>query len=208
MSSGAWKRVGLTGFVVLAVGAGALGLTAGQRAGDGSVTAGVSQAASLDRPVGDELVEFRHEPAGFAISYPKGWTRSQSPDPQIMFVASERNPAENRGGSILVRVAPLEMAVGREQLAEVRKSTDAIVTSGEGVELKAEPTDIEVAGLPGLYYFYTFHDPVSGQRGAHSHYFLFHGKAMVSLVFQALPQDDLTRLAPLLDRVAESFRVL
>jgi hypothetical protein len=42
----------------------------------------------------------------------------------------------------------------------------------------------------------------------HSHFFLFKDKTMISLVFQALPQDDFTRLAPLFDRVTGSIRLL
>ena len=74
--------------------------------------------------------------------------------------------------------------------------------------LKAEPTETEQGGLPGVYYLYTFRDPVSGLRGAHSHFFLFKGQTMISLVFQALPDGDFGRLAPLFDRVAGSLRVL
>jgi len=166
------------------------------------------EAAAGAEVAGADLEEFRHDQAGFALSYPKGWVRPQSSDPQVVLIAAENEPAENRGGSILARVSALEAPVGREQLAEVRTVTDAIVRLGNNVEVKTDPTEIDQAGVPGLYYLYTFEDPVSRQRGAHSHYFLFHGKTMVSLVFQALPAEDFSRLAPLLDRVAHSFRIL
>jgi hypothetical protein len=154
------------------------------------------------------MTEFRDDQAGFAISYPTGWIRPTSSDPQVALVAAEKDPAQNEGGSILVRVAALEAQVGEEQLGEAQKATDAIVASANGVELKAEPAETVQGGLPGLYYLYTFRDPVSGQRGAHSHYFLFRGRTMISVVFQALPQDDFGRLASLFDRVAGSFRAL
>jgi hypothetical protein len=76
------------------------------------------------------------------------------------------------------------------------------------VALRAEPIETEQGGLPGLYYLYTFRDPVSGQTGVHSHFFLFKDSAMISLVFQTLPEGDFGRLAPLFDRVAGSLRVL
>ena len=123
-------------------------------------------------------------------------------------MAAEYDPAKNQGGSVLVRVTPLDAPVGKAQLGEARKATDAIVASSDGVALKAEPTATEQGGLPGLYYLYTFRDPVSGSRGAHSHFFLFKGQTMISLVFQALPDGDFGRLAPLFDRVAGSIRVL
>ena len=155
-----------------------------------------------------ELTEFRDDGAGFALSYPAAWVRATAPNPQIVLVAAEQDPARNRGGSILVRVTPLDAAVTKAQLGEARKATDAIVNSSDGLALKAEPTETEQGGLPGLYYLYTFHDPVSGLTGVHSHFFLFKGKTMISLVFQALPQDDFGRLAPLFDRVAGSIRSL
>lgn len=208
MPSVALKRAGLAGIVVVATAAGGIGFLAGRQAVDSPRTTNGMEAPRGETPSGGDLVEFRHEQAGFAISYPKAWSRPPSSDPQIALIAAEKDPAQNQGGSILVRVSALEAAVGKEQLGEARKATDAIVASGEGVELKAEPAEIEQGGLPGFYYFYTFQDPVSGGRGAHAHYFLFQGQTMVSLVFQALPEDDFIRLAPLLDRVAGSFRVL
>jgi hypothetical protein len=166
-----------------------------------------TQARSVT-PSPSDLVEFRNDQAGFALSYPKAWIRATAPNPQIALVAAEQDPARNQGGSILVRVTPLDAPVGKVQLGQARKATDAIVASSDGVALKAEPTETEQGGLPGLYYLYTFRDPVSGQTGVHSHFFLFKDKAMISLVFQALPQDDFGRLAPLFDRVAGSLQVL
>jgi len=61
-------------------------------------------------------------------------------------------PGQNQGGSILVRVTPLDAPVGKAQLLEARKGTDAIVSSSNGGSLKAEPTETEQGGLPGLYY--------------------------------------------------------
>ena len=155
-----------------------------------------------------ELTEFRDEPAGFALSYPTAWVRATAPNPQIVLVAAEHDPARNQGGSILVRATPIDAPVGKAQLGEARKVTDAIVSSSDGLVLKAEPTETEQGGLPGLYYLSTFRDPVSGQTGVHSHFFLFKDKTMISLVFQALPQDDFARLAPLFDRVTASLRAL
>ncbi|MGH9010179.1 MAG: hypothetical protein ACRDYF_10085, partial [Acidimicrobiia bacterium] len=156
----------------------------------------------------DELVEFRDDQAGFALSYPTAWVRATAANPQIVLVAAEHDPAKNQGGSILVRVTPLDAPVGKAQLGEARKATDAIVASSDGVALRAEPMETELGGFPGVYYLYTFLDPVSGLTGAHSHFFLFKDRAMISLVFQALPQDDFGRLASLFDRVVGSIRTL
>ena len=180
--------------------------TGGRRMPPTTQARSVDTASTPAQP--DELAEFRDDQAGFALSYPKAWVRATAPNPQIVLVAAEHDPAKNQGGSVLVRVSPLDAPVGKAQLGEAQKATDAIVASSDGVALKAEPTATEQGGLPGLYYLYTFHDPVSGQTGVHSHFFLFKDKAMISLVFQALPQGDFGRLAPLFDRVAGSLRVL
>jgi hypothetical protein len=208
------KRNAAAGLVLVAMAAGGTLLTIGRQRSDptpdqrlAASTQAPNPTSAAPSPVG-ELVEFRGEQAGFTLRYPRAWTRPVSPDPEVAFLAAEHDPARNQGGSILVRVTALPGAVGKAQLADARRATDEVVAAAPGVEVKAEPAQTEVAGLPGWYYLYTFHDPVSGRRGAHSHYFLFRGRTMLSLVFQALPQDDFARLAPLFDRVAASLQVL
>jgi hypothetical protein len=212
MSSSSAKRMIVAGLgIVLVVGGGtwmAAARDTGARRMPATTQARSVEAAAPAPAQPAELVESRNDPAGFALSYPKAWVRATAPNPQIVLVAAEHDPAQNQGGSILVRVTPLDAPVGKAQLGEARKATDAIVSSSDGVALKAEPSETEQGGLPGLYYLYTFRDPVSGLSGAHSHYFLFKDKTMISVVFQALPQGDFSRLAPLFDRVAGSIRVL
>jgi len=212
MSSSSAKRMIVAGLgVVLVAGAGTW-MAARRDTGARRMPA-TTQARSVEAPAPapaqpGELVEFRNDPAGFALSYPKAWVRATAPNPQIVLVAAEHDPAKNQGGSILVRVTPLDAPIGKAQLGEARKATDAIVSSSDGVALKAEASETEQGGLPGLYYLYSFRDPVSGLTGVHSHFFLFKDRAMISLVFQALPQDDFGRLAPLFDRVVGSIRTL
>ena len=133
-----------------------------------------------------------------------------STDAEVVLVVSDRDPAEGRGGSILARVVDTGVVIGPDTLGEAKKFTDQVLAAGQGVELKAEPTQINQGGLPGWLYFYTFTDPTSGAKGAHTHYFLFKDKLMISLVFQGLPEDEFVRLAKakLFDRVANSFRLL
>jgi hypothetical protein len=211
MPSSSAKRMIVAGLgIVLAAGAGtwmaAARDTGARRMPAATQARSVPPAPAPAQP--DELMEFRDDQAGFALSYPKAWVRATAPNPQIVLVAAEHDPAQNQGGSILVRVTPLDAPVGKAQLLEARKGTDAIVSSSDGGALKAEPTETEQGGLPGLYYLYTFRDPVGGLTGVHSHFFLFKDKAMISIVFQALPESDFGRLAPLFDRVAGSLRVL
>ena len=153
-----------------------------------------------------ELVEFRDQKAGWAISYPKSWNRLQSPDADVVLVVSE-NPLElNTGGSILARDLTLGAPVDESKLPAVKEVTDKIVTGGEGIQLLAEPVVVNQGGLPGYFYFYSFKDPATGQEGVHSHYFLFKGSTMISFVFQALPKEKFPALAHLYDEVIRSFK--
>jgi hypothetical protein len=164
--------------------------------------------ATTAAPAAAQLIEFRDDKAGWAISYPKGWNRLEpKEDANIALVVSEKPAEQNTGGSILARDLTLAAPVNDANLAAAKEVTDRVVT-GDGIQHITQPTVVRQAGLPGYFYFYSFKDPASGQEGVHSHYFLFKGSTMISFVFQALPKDDFQRLANLYDEVIGTFRVL
>jgi PsbP-like protein len=196
--------LGLAGLAAL-VAVGGTAYLAGQEAVKQPATSRSSTTTTT--AAGPELLEVRNEGAGFAISYPKAWARLEAADPQVVLVASEKGEQATQGGSILTRVIDLPAQVGPDRLDEAKKSTDGIVAKNPSVELKAQPTRLEIGGVPGYFYFYTFMDTGTGQRGVHSHYFLFKGTKMITIVFQALPDTDFVRLAPTFDRMAASFRI-
>jgi hypothetical protein len=192
--------------------AGALGLGAAFLLGRSMIdppeesSAGTTASTAPTTTNAGSLVEFRDEKAGWAISYPKDWSRLQPNDADVALVVSEKPPEQNTGGSILARSLTLAAPVNEGNLAAAREVTDRVVT-GDGIRHITEPTVLHQAGLPGYFYFYSFKDPASGQEGVHSHYFLFKGSTMISFVFQALPKGDFQRLANLFDEVIASFRV-
>jgi PsbP len=150
------------------------------------------------------FVEFRNEKAGFAVSYPKSWKVLQVPnDPDVSLLATL-----DQRDSFLVRVTRLGMQVGPSELPGMTSVTNQIVTSGQGVKIVAGPKPIQVGGLPGYYYLYTFPSGKTGQQGAHSHYFLFKGDTMITLVFQTIPENQFQKRAPVFDQIANSFHVL
>src|SRR5687768_856908 len=53
------------------------------------------------------LVEFRDDKAGWALSYPKTWIRLESSDADVPLVVSQKPPELNQGGSILARTLAL-----------------------------------------------------------------------------------------------------
>jgi hypothetical protein len=177
-----------------------------KEAASGTATSTAPTSPTTSAPGG--LVEFRDDRGGWAISYPKSWNVLQSSDADVALVVAEKAPEVNQGGSILARNLTLAAPVDESALPAAREITDRIVTSGEGIQLLAQPTVIHQGGLPGYFYFYSFKDPASGQEGAHTHYFLFKGPTMISFVFQALPKEEFQGLAKLFDEVIATFRVI
>ena len=116
--------------------------------------------------------------------------------------------AQGTQDSLLIRASELQEPVGPQQLPAARQVTDKLVTSNKTVQMITEPKQIELGGLPGFFYFYSFKDTASGQEGAHSHFFLFNGKTMISMVFQTLPRERFATTAPTFDKIAASFHAL
>lgn len=160
-----------------------------------------SDASTKVKPAG--FSEFRSEQAGFELAYPSDWTKLSPKDPQVLLLLSQ-GPQD----SMLVRVSELQEAVGPQQLPALKQVTDKLVTSNKTVEMVTGPNQIELGGLPGYYYFYNFTDPATGQQGSHSHFFLFNGKTMISMVFQSLPKEHFAESAKTFDKVANSLHAL
>ncbi len=182
------------------------GVAAGVGVGLGlhSATSATSAAASPPPAPPPGFVEFRDPPAGFALAYPAAWTRLRSPDPQVPLLVTQGGR-----GSFQVRVVGLDSPVAPQDLGSVKQLTDQIIThSGGSAKLLAQPQQILLAGLPGYLYLYSFQDASSGQTGVHSQVFLFKGKTMISMVFQAVPAGTFQGLAPTFDQITGSFRVL
>ncbi|MGH3943159.1 MAG: hypothetical protein ACRDTG_31955 [Pseudonocardiaceae bacterium] len=150
------------------------------------------------------LTEFRNEQVGFALSYPSSWVQRQANDPQILLSASDASEKS----AFLVRAVELPQTVGQQELEAAKELTDRIVGANPSAKLLFEPRALELAGLPGYWYFYSFKDDTSGQQGAHSHYFLFKGKTMLSFVFQTIPLEEFSKSAADFDQITSSLRTL
>jgi len=153
------------------------------------------------------FVEFRDDKAGWAMSYPKAWNVLSPKSADVVLVVSEKPPQADAGGSVLVHDLAFPTAVTDANLAAAKAVTDKIVQEGGGAAL-TQPQVVHQGGLPGYVYFYSFKDPATGQEGVHSHYFLFKGSTLISVVFQALPADTFRALAPTFDQIIGSFRVV
>lgn len=180
-----------------------LGVTLGQNTvesrSSGITAPAVTTSTPMTAPA--DFVRFEDD-AGFAVSYPGSWKRIETTDRQVHLLV-----APNDRDSFQLRVVPLNAAIGEAELPAVKTLTDQVVSAGEGVQPVAGPQQIEVGGLPGWYYLYRFTDKATGQAGIHSHYFLFHGKQMITFVFQAMPETSFDGLAPVFDQIVSTFKL-
>lgn len=150
-----------------------------------------------------DFVDFESEDAGFAISHPKGWERIETPEESRVELVVTPDDKTSLQVSLF---EDLGVSVGPDELPAMRQYTERLVRSGQDVSIVAGPSSVELDGLTGYVYVYTFTDQETGETGVHSHYFLFDGDRMFTLVFQALPQERYSELAPLFDAMAQSFR--
>lgn len=203
--SGKKKAAAGAGAVVLAAGLLGLGILAGERLLPGPEPQESPPAATVtpSPETPEDFVEFRDEETGFVVAYPPDWEQLEVQDAQVRLLVTLNNR-----DSFLVRAVPLEEEITVEEVPAMRPMTDEIVTSSEGVEVHIPAQPIVVDEVPGYFYLYSFNDEASGERGVHSHYFLFHGDTMITLVFQALPEERFEELADTFDRIAESFRTI
>lgn len=143
-----------------------------------------------------------HEPiSNVSIAVPPTWTRLRSSDREVRLLA-----AADTSTSLLMRVTKAGLAtVTKQSLPVVKEYTDALLKQDTRARQLAAPAPIELGGLPGWRYRYTY-SSTDGSTGSHVHYFLFKNGRMIQLVFQAMPPDRLAALELTFDRIAGTFR--
>ena len=201
------RRWAIVAALLAAAAAVAIGVTIGGAAGkrvESSVPRPASPPAREQAPQAPEpppgFVRFRDDQGRFSIAYPADWSPLGAQTRDVDLLVAKKG----RRASLLIRSSPLAFEVEPRELPATKRLTDQIVASAKQVRLLAEARRIELGGLPGWFYFYSFRD-TSGRRGTHSHYFLFQGSTLITLVFQALPADDFRRYATTFDRIARTF---
>jgi hypothetical protein len=202
--AGTGGATGATGAVTPAVGATApaTGTTASGTGATGSSGGGQSAAAASNGPPDSHapLIAFTDRTAGFRMSYPKGWTRLTSKDAGVRLLASGPD-----GASLLVRLATLGVKISGRTLDELEALTGKQLTAQKGVTIVAGPKLLSINNLPGYLYIYSYTDPTTHLKAAHSQITLFLGKRMYTLVYQTAQAATLVKLAPLFDQVTDTF---
>ena len=167
-------------------------------AGSGSSTATSNPAAS-DSMAGRQTLE--DAGAGYQLKYPESWTE----------VPGAGTPAGAEGhviridgkNAFSIQTFPLDRPVAISNLGDMRAVTDAILSSPNAKLTVLDVRQVEIAGLPAIYYLYYF--PSGKKRGIHAHYFIFDGARMHALIFQIVPATDFADYAGQFDQVVASF---
>lgn len=173
------------GVVVVGLGVGAYFLSGG------------SAPAKHARATTAALPETFHSSAdGFSISYPSTWHQVHTPNAPLQLQVGTSTDA------MRVQVEHIATAVNTTNVADVKAFTDSLFAGANVKILDEKP--ILLNGIPGLYYLDLY---TSGKEvGSNALYFLFQGRKLSIITFQALPWTDFAGLAPTFDNVANSFR--
>ena len=138
---------------------------------------------------------------GYTLKYPGSWTAVGG----ATSAGSEGHVLRIEGqNAFSIQTFPLERSVPRPNISDMRAVTDAILSSPSAKLTVLEVRQIEISGLPAIYYLYYF--PSGKQRGIHAHYFIFDGTRMDTLIFQVVPASDFSRYASQFDQVVSSFK--
>lgn len=154
-----------------------------------------------------ELTTYVDDDAGFTVKYPKSWDRYGSNDPNDHLIAAERPAGSERpGNGVIIRLFRTEIPTTSENLENIRTFTDGVVGDVPSATVLQRGREININGMPGYFYLYTFTDESTGREGAHGHYFLFRGTKAYQLIVEAIPSEGYARLAHLFDQIGESFK--
>lgn len=185
-----WRRV-LAVVVVLVLGAGTY-VVLGTSTGTDAATAPVAGTSAL-------TTDYTNTADGYRISYPASWERRTDAQGGLVLEVGA-------GNAVSIRKFALARVVDTGNVEDLRAVTDAVLSDADAGLTILKTEQVNVVGLTGIYYLYYF--PKGRQWGVHAHYFLFRGKDMFAMVFQALPASEFTALAGTFDAVAESFVAL
>lgn len=195
-------------------------LVMGSGGGSGVVTGGTSPTTTVAglRPGSDstipgttlpesEFTTYTDDDAGFSLRYPKSWDRYGSKDPNDHLIAAEPPTAgEQPGNGVIVRLFRTEVPTTSDNLQNIRAFTDGVVGDVPSATVLQRALEINIDGMPGYFYLYTFTDETTGREGAHGHFFLFRGRKAYQVIVEAIPAEGYARLAPLFDQITDSFK--
>ncbi len=149
-----------------------------------------------------EVIRFKDAVSKVSIAYPASWKLLGVPadESDVALRIKLDDAAGMQMRSTEVGFPPITP----ERLPTVRKFTDGLLSEDKRVRLLKEPDPVELGGVPGYRYRYTFGSGTT--TGAHDHYFLFKDRRMIQIVFEVVPKERLPELTPVFQRIAGTFK--
>ena len=138
---------------------------------------------------------------GFIFDYPDAWNVYEPSDPGVQFLVG---PDESDFAEVRI-ISNLPVSFGTNDSQSEKQVVDQLL-AGQPINVISS-VQVVVNGLSGWQYTYTFTDPKLGV-GAHVHVFLFQGNRLHTIVFQALPRTKFDGLAPIFQKMLNSYRAL
>lgn len=150
---------------------------------------------------------YQDEEAGFKLAHPETWVPIARPDENRRLLLSA-------GGdnSLSVRYNLNDEPFDPEtDLEAMVTTTQRIVASGGAQVLKRQGFNLN--GIDGITYLSRFTNPETGRSHVNAHYFLFQGRKMFVVLFQAAPDPPLEpdvqfeRMLPDINAILDSFTI-
>ena len=193
------QRLWIAGGVLAVIALAVAGVVAWRvTSASGNVLAQVSGTSIASDPQAPGQVIFTDSGTRFRLRFPASWSTRDVGGADVRLLAGPGG-----GDLISVRVVTLDTGSAAPNPASLRPYLDTIV-SEPGVKI-VQRAQIVMDKLPGWYYVYTFTDGSTHKEGVHAQYFIIRGSELYSIVFQALPAPDFSKLAPVYQKVANSI---
>lgn len=175
----------------------------GQRqARDGGTPSAGGTTATTAFKVPRDFVTFEDKDTGIKLAIPKEWPQFTTKDLDASYRLLIGVP--DAKDTLRVRVNAYSKEITAANVADQKAVVDAIFSS-EKITILADEI-ITLNGMPALFYVYKFTDS-SGEPGIHAHFFVFQGRKMVTMVFEAVPEARYAILAPVFDQIKDSLVV-
>jgi hypothetical protein len=192
-----WLAGGVAAVVALAV---AGFLTWQSINADGNVLTQVAGTQITKDPQHPGLVTFTDPETRFRLDFPASWQTRQVGGADVRLLAGPGND-----DLISVRVDTLDTGSSSPPTtASLKPYLDTIIQ--EPTVKVVQQAQIAMDHLPGWYYVYTFTDSTTHAEGIHAQYFIVRGNQLYSIVFQALPATDFSKMAATYQQIANSIR--
>lgn len=151
--------------------------------------------------------KYRDEVTGFTLAHPETWVPVARPD-------ANRRLLLNAGGenSLSVRYNLNDEPFDVEADLDAMLTTTQRIVEGGGAKV-VKRQGFNMRGMDGITYLSRFTNPETGRTHVNAHYFLFQGRKMFILLFQAAPlppvepEDEFERMLPHINAILDSFTI-